>query len=134
MAKKLPLSGLATVMKNLNKEVADIEDRTMAGMLAAGFDILRLAQQRVPREYGVLMNSGYCRPAQNVPNAVEIGFSAEYAVYVHENMQQKLAGKPRPSGLGVYWGPAGRPKFLESAVTDLHDKTLDTIQSYARVK
>lgn len=45
--------------------------------------------------------------------AVIVGYTAPYALYVHENLEMKLAGKPRPSGLGVYWGPNGQPKFLE---------------------
>lgn len=44
---------------------------------------------------------------------VAVGYSARYAIYVHENLEQKLKGQPRPSGLGVYWGPSGQPKYLE---------------------
>ena len=46
--------------------------------------------------------------------SVVVGYTANYAVYVHENMEMKLEGQPRPSGLGNYWGPAGASaKFLE---------------------
>jgi hypothetical protein len=46
--------------------------------------------------------------------SVIVGYTAFYALFVHENMEMKLAGQPRPSGLGVYWGPSGAgPKFLE---------------------
>lgn len=47
---------------------------------------------------------------------VVVGYSAPYAVYVHENMEMKLEGEPRPSGIGVYWGrptAPGQSKFLE---------------------
>lgn len=45
---------------------------------------------------------------------VRVGYTAEYAIRVHEDKEQTLKGKPRPSGLGVYWGPEGAgPKFLE---------------------
>lgn len=55
---------------------------------------------------------------------IEIGFSASYAIFVHENMQQKLKGKPRASGKGVYWGPRGRPKFLEIAMNEMKDEVV----------
>lgn len=44
--------------------------------------------------------------------SVLVGYTAAYAIYVHENREPKHAGEPRPSGLGVYWGPSGRPGFL----------------------
>lgn len=49
---------------------------------------------------------------QRFPN-FRIGFEAPYAIFVHENMQQKWKGLPRrPPKKGVYWGPAGEPKYL----------------------
>ena len=48
------------------------------------------------------------------PVSVLVGYTSAYALYVHENMEQKLRGQPRPSGKGVYWGPQGQPKFLEA--------------------
>lgn len=47
--------------------------------------------------------------------SVAVGYTAAYALYVHENLDPKTMGLsiPRPSGLGVYWGPSGQPKFLE---------------------
>lgn len=47
--------------------------------------------------------------------SVAVGYTAYYALYVHENLDPVTMGMsiPRPSGLGVYWGPNGQPKFLE---------------------
>lgn len=42
-----------------------------------------------------------------------VTFTAEYALYVHEAVEMVLKGQPRPSGIGVYWGPHGQAKFLE---------------------
>lgn len=60
-------------------------------------------------------NAGSDRPLH-----VLVGYTAAYALFVHENMNPKTLGTatPRPSGLGVYWGPAAPnpmflPKFLE---------------------
>lgn len=48
---------------------------------------------------------------------VLVGFTAAYALFVHENMNPTTLGKgiARPSGLGYYWGPSFfGPKFLET--------------------
>ena len=44
---------------------------------------------------------------------VIVGYEAQYAAKLHEDIEMKYAGKPRPSGIGVYWGPHGQAKFLE---------------------
>lgn len=52
--------------------------------------------------------------------SVVVGYTAAYALYVHENEEAKNEGKPRPSGLGVYWGPSLHgPKFLEAPAREL---------------
>lgn len=43
--------------------------------------------------------------------SVAVGYTSAVALYVHEN-RQRHAGQPRKSGIGVYWGPHGRPGFL----------------------
>lgn len=70
---------------------------------------------------------------QTTPSVV-VGFTTNYAVYVHENVEMKWRGRPRDGRLtnagsgfrnkstgrfakagakGVYWGPNGQAKFLE---------------------
>jgi len=44
---------------------------------------------------------------------IAAGYDAPYAIFVHEAIEMKLKGKKRPSGIGVYWGPSGKAKFLE---------------------
>ena len=44
--------------------------------------------------------------------SLQVGYSAEHALWVHESREMKLRGKPRKSGIGVYWGPKGRAGFL----------------------
>lgn len=93
---------------------------------AGGLKIQGYAQENVPVEYGNLQGSAY---TQRIPLGAEVGFSAEYAIYVHENMEQTLKGEPRPSGLGTYWNPGG-PKFLERAVNENGDEIVDIVEAY----
>lgn len=133
-AQQRSVEGLDRVMRNLNEELKGIEDRTTAGLLAAGAEVQRESQEHVPVEYGNLRGSAYTRKTPEDNLAVEVGYTADYAVYVHENMEQTLKGQERPSGLGVYWGPQGEPKFLERAVERLKDKIVATVARYAQVR
>lgn len=123
---------MKTVLNNLNNQVKDIQGKTAGGLLAAGFIVERDAKLNVPVEYGILRDSAITRKAPDNDMAVEVSFNANYAVYVHENMEMKHAGEPRPSGLGVYWGPHGGPKYLERAVSSNIGKILDAIASRAK--
>lgn len=129
----MTVEGLDTVLRNLNREIEGIEGRTIGGLLAGGLIIQGQAQKNVPVEYGNLRASAYTRKAMDDAQAVEVGFTAAYAIYVHENMEQKLKGQPRPSGLGEYWSPGG-PKFLERAVTEKAPNVVKAVQAYAKVK
>ena len=54
---------------------------------------------------------------------VVVGYSAPYAVRVHENMVMKLKGRVRKSKIGTYWstinGQDGSSKFLEKPLRQL---------------
>lgn len=54
--------------------------------------------------------------------SVAVGYTASYALYVHEAVEMKLKGLPRqPPGKGMYWDPQGRAqaKFLEAPFRQL---------------
>lgn len=55
--------------------------------------------------------------------SVLVGYTAAYALAVHEKIEMKLAGQPRkPPGKGLYWDPQGRAqaKFLEGPARELN--------------
>ena len=126
--------GIGEVLANINREISQIQDRGVDGLLEAGFLLQRRSQGKVPVEYGNLRASAYTRKAIDEPAAVEVGYSAAYALEVHENLENKRAGQPRPSGLGVYWGPKGEPKFLESTLTENADAFVEIVRRKAAVK
>ena len=41
----------------------------------------------------------------------------------------KLRGKPRPSGLGVFWGPRGQAKFLEQPAREMRGELARIIKA-----
>ena len=65
----------------------------------------------------VLINSQFQEVMVNGTRITgRVGYSANYAVYVHE-AKGTLKGKPRPlsQGGGHYWDPAGEPQSLKKA-------------------
>lgn len=68
---------------------------------------------------------------------VTVGYTAKYALYVHENVEMKWRGFPRDRSIrkdadgtartgytatrarGLFWGPNGRAKFLEGPAREL---------------
>lgn len=61
---------------------------------------------------------------------VLVGYTAKYALFIHENMEPKTLGKgvPRPSGLGEYWGPSQYgPKFLEGPLREFAKELRDIV-------
>lgn len=56
------------------------------------------------------------------PSAIA-GYTAAYAIHVHENVEMKLKGVPRSTWdktkKGVFWGPNGQAKFLEQPAREL---------------
>lgn len=123
------VEGIGEAVKELNEILSQRGKQTKAGLRAAGLLIQRRAQKRVPVEYGKLRASSYTRTALSGGISVEIGFSAEYALYVHENMQVN-AGRPRRSGIGEVWGPAGEPKYLEKALRETQPEIASIVARY----
>lgn len=121
----ISVKGLEDINKKLRKIAKESPKAVEAGAYAGGLLVQREAQLGTPVEYGNLQGSAY---TQRIPLGVEVGFTAEYALFVHENMEQKLKGEPRPSGLGTYWNPGG-PKFLENAVNENMQEISDLIEA-----
>ncbi len=65
--------------------------------------------------------------------SVSVGYTANYALWVHENTQMKLKGQPRPKGRGNYWDPPGRgqSKFLEEPARTKRDDIIRVVKEVA---
>jgi hypothetical protein len=107
-------------MRNLNKEIKNIEGRTKAGLWQAALLVRHQSQELTPVDTGNLKGSAFTDSYDTPkgPGAV-IGYTATYAVYVHEIDNNYRVGQ---------W------KFLEMALRMLKKKILHTIKSYARIQ
>jgi len=68
----------------------------------SGLNIQRASQLMVPVNFGILKSSAFTRSeGTGVKTVVSIGYTARYALYVHEAVDMKLKGKPRPNDNGT---------------------------------
>jgi hypothetical protein len=125
------MSDIDELLAKLNGDIAKVKGQTMDGLMAAGRLIQAGAQELVPVKSGELKASAYTRRSVSNPNAVEVGFEAEYAGIIHEDDDMKLEGQQRPDGGGVFWGPAGASHFLRTSVENNAEKALDIVRDYA---
>lgn len=110
------LEGLEEVLNRLSQEISGIESRGLDGLWAAALEVEGKSKELVPVDTGNLRLSH--RTEKIGDNSVAIDVQADYAVYVHEDMET-----PRKSG---------QPKFLQTAleVTDI----TGIIRAFAEVK
>ena len=71
-----------------------------------------------------------------ISESVIVGYTAKYALYVHENTEMTLKGQKRPGkNRGKFWDPQGRAqaKFLETPAREKQDEIGTIIvKTYAR--
>jgi hypothetical protein len=113
------ISGLDSILANLNKEVQKIENRTQGGVREALLQVKRDALPMTPIKTGNLRGSCYTNTFK-LPQgpAGEIGYEASYAPFVHEIDKEYTVG---------HW------KFLEYALKMNYYKILDIIRRRAHV-
>lgn len=110
------LKGINEAIARTSKIVDEITAVKVVRALKSATYIIRTESATLtPIETSTLINSQFDTIEVNGARVTgKVGYSANYALYVH-NASGKLAGKPRPSGKGVYWGPHAEPKFLTKA-------------------
>lgn len=61
--------------------------------------------------------------------SVIVGYTAAYALWVHEAVEEKLRGLPRAGGKGFYWDPQGQAqaKFLETPAREYRDQIVKIV-------
>lgn len=128
MPQKKSLKGINKVLKNLNKEIMKINNRTMGGLISAAADIredMDNTPPLIPVETSNLRGSWFTNSFYVGKNpAVQIGFNAEYAAQVHEKTEPK-----------VKWSrPGSGPKFLEAALKRNFKNILETIKEKSQIK
>jgi hypothetical protein len=113
------------------------EKRITVGLKRAGLFVQRESQRLVPVDTGNLKASAFTRTIKTASGDVDVlvGYTAAYALYVHEmEPASPQWGRPRSGKKrGAYWDPANRggPKFLERVVRTRRPEILKIIRASA---
>lgn len=127
------IKGFNEVMRNLNREIRKIEGRTMQGLIGSAAYIradMDHTQPLIPIKTGTLRSSWFVTPYHGAKKTIGLimGFSANYAVYVHEMMESSL-------GNAINWSrPGSGPKFFEAAIKRNVNVILGIIKAAAQIK
>lgn len=113
------LKGIENFQRSVNNIIKKVNDNTMKGLIGSAILIRRhmdKVEPTIPVDTNNLRGSWFATP-DSFQRAVRIGFSANYAIWVHENMENKNFTR---KGSG--------PKFLESALKANVKTILNTIK------
>lgn len=120
----MKVKGLDSVLRNLNKEISNIEGDTYTGLRKAALFIENESNEKVPQDKGVLINSSFSGVGFSLGKIVaRVGYTAKYAPYVHE----------MPASFNFTKIGTG-PKFLEKAVKNNTKAILNIVKKSAEVK
>lgn len=120
------IQGITELLRSLRDIQAQMAMARRAALTKIGVIIKADAVRKAPVDTGNLRNSAYYEVEND---KVRIGFSAAYAAFVHENIEEKLRGQPRSGGTGRgnYWDSGGS-KFLENAVKENQDRIIEELK------
>lgn len=113
------IRGIEQAKRNLDRIIGDIQGRKVVRAIKSALLIVAPEAARMTPVAATsnLINSQFQEMMVNGTRITgRVGYSANYALYVHE-AKGTLKGRPRPvsQGGGNYWDPSGEPKFLEKA-------------------
>lgn len=130
----ISVEGIDDALADIDKALSGIKHVAKAGLWEAGLGVMNSAQKRLRDSVitGNLRASGYVRsddtvkrpnesrinqemndpmPSDSIPEiGVEMGFTASYALYAHENMEGRA------------------PKFLENAIAENKQNIISIIK------
>lgn len=121
------IHGIDEVMGGINAHLKKMQFASMRGMLKAAAFIrqdMDKTEPKIPIDTGNLRSSWFITPVKNVKgdSGVIMGFSANYAVYVHEMVDADFTSPrtrygPGPGRKRTYKPrPGAGAKFLEYAI------------------
>lgn len=121
MARITRFTGLKQVLLRMKREQSMQGVNVERGLKKAGLFLLAKSMKEVPVEHGVLKASGFVRhKGSGFSTKVYVGYTAAYAIYVHENMDATHGeafnmkhSADIAAGRVKARGPGQKSKFLE---------------------
>jgi hypothetical protein len=102
------IEGLDALKAKLTKARDDLPNAVSAALYTFGADIMTRSEPRVPLDTGFLSSTGHTDLPTILGNeiTVMIGYNADYALIVHENLDPHVHWKRPGSGPKYLEGPA----------------------------
>ncbi|WP_232415819.1 HK97 gp10 family phage protein [Klebsiella oxytoca] len=132
----IKVKGISQAQNKLNRIIDDVRGRKAVRALQSALILIGArAAYYTPIDTSTLINSQFREiETRGVRITGRIGYSANYAAYVHE-MPGKLKGQPRAhfgstrsgqqfgggTGTGNYWDPHAEPQFLAKGANEERD-------------
>ncbi len=152
MAKLTNVTGLNSVLQNLSKAKTVLAAGVGRGLKKGGLHLLKATDKYTPVQLGNLRNSKFVRNVGGSGFDVDVivGFTADYAAVVHEDMEKAhgekfnirhaeeiaaAAGTPRGTAKGGMFarGEHQQAKFLERPAREEKKRIIRIIQREARI-
>jgi hypothetical protein len=134
------LTGLGQVLSNAKGASDAIGRAVERGLKKSGKLLLRESQRLVPVDTGNLKASGFVRSeGAGARTDVTVGYTANYAVYVHEDLEKAHGSEYNVKHLLLYKhgkkkgqmvvqrGPDQQAKFLEKPAHELRPVIIDLL-------
>lgn len=122
MAQVGKIEKVEAVIKRLHTAKGECAKGMAAGLVAAGLLLQKLSQAVVPVDTGALKNSAFTRvEGEGFSTVVTVGYTMEYAIYVHEN----LYARHKPGKIA---------KYLSKPAKDNAPQLVVLIRRVARMK
>lgn len=113
------VDGISDTIKRMHTVAGEYADGMEQGLIRAGLFLLARAQEFVPVDTGFLKRSGYvAKTGKGFSTLVSVGFTAPYAIWVHER-------------LDLHHAPPTMAKFLEHPATLFRDQMAQIIREEA---
>ena len=121
------IKGFDICLSNINKAILAIDEHSMEGLLLSAALIredMDKTSPLIPIDVGNLRSSWFATPFREAKQFwVKMGFTANYAIYVHEMIGPTKIGKK------IDWSrPGSGPKFFEAAVKRNFKAIMDIIR------
>ena len=135
------VTGVDALLAKLQTKSAEYENKMIGALVQCGFLLERYSKQRVPIQHGALRKSGSTRvEGAGWDTRVIVAYTADYAMYVHENTEAKHGEAFNSAYAGIiaaaggsheYWflrGPGQTAKFLSGPMQEHHDEFVDIVR------
>ena len=139
------ISGAQELISNLRKLATgktQIGSSVEAGLTKAGLKLQAYSEEEVPVDKGNLKRSSFTRlNGEGLTASVVVGYTADYAVYVHEDLDaahgeafNSKYAKEIADGTVHSRGPNQKAKFLSDPAIEHHEELVDIIAGEVAAK